>query len=114
MKKDIHPVYYPEAKVTCACGNSWITGATQEVIKTDVCSKCHPFYTGQQRLASRGSRIERFTKRIERARELGDENERRAAARAERERARVLVEVIDQEESVEPIEDITEPEGDQE
>ena len=114
MKKKIHPPYYPEAKVTCACGNSWIAGATKEVIKTDVCSKCHPFFTGQQRLASRGGQVERFTKRVERARELREEGEERVRARAERKRARALVEIIDEEEAVEPIEDLVETEGEQE
>ena len=93
---------------------SWVTGATKEVIRTDVCSKCHPFYTGQQRLASRGGQVERFTQRVERSRELRDEAEKRAIAQAERERERLLVEIVDQEESVEPIEGIIESEEDQE
>ena len=113
MKDKIHPVYYPEATVTCACGNTWTTGSTVEVLKTDVCSKCHPFYTGQQRLASRGGQVERFGMRVERARILRDEAEQREIARAERERARVLVEIVDEEELVEPIEGIEET-GDEE
>jgi len=114
MKDKIHPRYYPEAKVICACGNSWTTGATKEIIKADVCSKCHPFYTGQQRLASRGGQVERFTQRVERSRELRDQEEQRTAARAERERARALVEIIDEEEAVEPIEEIAGSEDAQE
>ena len=113
MKKKIHPTYYPEAKVTCACGNSWVTGSTKEVIRTDVCNKCHPFYTGQQRVATRGGQVERFTKRVERSRELRTEVEERSQAREERERARALVEIIDEEESVEPIGDIAESGEDQ-
>lgn len=115
MKKDIHPKYYPEAKVTCACGNTWVTGSTKEILKTDVCSKCHPFYTGQmQRLVDRGGQVERFTKRVERARELQEEAEVRSVARGERERARALVEIIDEEESLEPIEDILDTTEEQE
>ena len=110
MREKIHPPYYPEAKVICACGNSWVTGATKEVISTDVCSKCHPFYTGQQRLATRGGQVERFTQRVERSRELRDDAEKRSTARAERERSRLLVEIVDQEESVEQIEGIIESE----
>ena len=48
MKKGIHPTYYPDAKVICACGNTWTTGSTKKEIRTEVCSKCHPFFTGQQ------------------------------------------------------------------
>ena len=104
MKPKIHPKYYPEAKVTCACGNAWTTGSTKEVIHTDVCSNCHPYYTGQQqRLVDTAGQVERFTKRAEVSKELSKEVTKRATARAERERARALVEIVDEEESVEPI-----------
>jgi len=76
MKKDIHPQYYPQAKVVCACGNTWITGSTQEVIHTDVCSACHPFFTGEQRIVDTEGHVERFMRRLERSREF-------QAARAE-------------------------------
>jgi large subunit ribosomal protein L31 len=105
MKKDIHPDYFPEARVECACGNTWVTGSTQEVIKTDVCSECHPFFTGKmQRIVDSAGQVERFQKRIERARKLQQEAEERAQARQERERARRLVEIVDEEEELEPIE----------
>lgn len=104
MKPKIHPKYYPEAKVICACGNTWTTGSTKEVIRTDVCSNCHPFYTGQQqRLVDTAGQVERFTKRAEVSQEMSKEAKKRAVARAERERARALVEIVDEEESVEPI-----------
>lgn len=62
MKEKIHPKY-GEATVTCACGSSFVTGSTKKELRVDVCSKCHPFFTGQQRnLAARG-RIEKFNKR---------------------------------------------------
>ena len=77
MREKIHPPYYLQAKVICVCGNSWVTGATKEVIRTDVCSRCHPFYTGQQRLATRGGQVERFTQRVERSRGLRDEADRK-------------------------------------
>ena len=66
MRDNIHPKYFPEATVTCACGNSWTTGATQEVIRTDVCSACHPFYTGEQRIVDTAGQVERFMRRLER------------------------------------------------
>jgi large subunit ribosomal protein L31 len=105
VKEKIHPKYYPEATVTCACGNSWKTGSTKESLRTDICSKCHPFFTGQQqRLVDTAGQVERFTKRTELARNRRDEDAKRKVARAERERARALVELVDETEAVEPIE----------
>jgi large subunit ribosomal protein L31 len=75
MKEGIHPEYYPEAKVMCACGNSWVTGATQEVIRTDVCSACHPFYTGEQRIVDTAGQVERFMRRLEKRGELPEQGE---------------------------------------
>lgn len=75
VKKDIHPKYYPEAQVICACGNSWITGATQEIVRTDVCSACHPFYTGEQRIVDTAGQVERFMRRLEKKVELAEEEE---------------------------------------
>ena len=64
MRQDIHPTYYPEAQVICSCGNTWTTGSTSEVIRTDVCSKCHPFYTGEQRIVDSAGQVDRFMKRL--------------------------------------------------
>jgi large subunit ribosomal protein L31 len=66
MKEGIHPTYYPEAKVICSCGNTWTTGSTQELIRTDVCSNCHPFYTGEQRIVDTAGQVDRFMKRLNR------------------------------------------------
>ncbi len=66
MKAEIHPVYYPNARVTCSCGNSWTTGSTRPEIRTDICSACHPFYTGEQRIVDTAGQVERFMKRLER------------------------------------------------
>lgn len=65
MKKEIHPKYYPNAKVKCACGNHWTTGATVPEINVEICSACHPFYTGQGKIVDRKGRVERFKKRLE-------------------------------------------------
>ncbi|MEJ2732795.1 MAG: 50S ribosomal protein L31 [Anaerolineae bacterium] len=75
MKSDIHPQYFPEARVICACGNSWTTGATQEEVRTDVCSACHPFYTGEQRIVDTAGQVERFMRRLERKVELAEQEE---------------------------------------
>ena len=64
MRQDIHPTYYPEAQVICSCGNTWTTGSTSEVIRTDVCSNCHPFYTGEQRIVDSAGQVDRFMKRL--------------------------------------------------
>lgn len=63
MKEKIHPTYYPDAKVVCSCGNSFTTGATKELLKVELCSKCHPFFTGEQRIVDTAGRIERFRRR---------------------------------------------------
>lgn len=64
VKPDIHPTWYPEARVTCACGANWITGSTVPEIRTDVCSNCHPFYTGEQRIVDTEGQVDRFMKRL--------------------------------------------------
>ena len=62
MKANIHPEY-KEATVTCACGNTFTTGSTKEVLKVAICSECHPFFTGKQKFAERGGRVEKFKKK---------------------------------------------------
>lgn len=62
MKKDIHPTYYSNAVVKCACGNSFSTGSTVKEIHIEICSACHPFYTGKQKLIDNAGRVERFKK----------------------------------------------------
>lgn len=60
MKANIHPKYYATAQVICACGNKFTTGSTQEEIRVELCNKCHPFYTGEQRFVDSASRIQKF------------------------------------------------------
>lgn len=62
-KKDIHPEYFPKAKVKCSCGNTVTLGATRPEIKVEICSKCHPFYTGEEKLIDTAGRVERFKSR---------------------------------------------------
>jgi len=66
VKEKIHPKYNV-VKVTCGCGNSFETGSTKTQLKVDICSKCHPFYTGQQRLVDTGGRIDKFNKKYGRS-----------------------------------------------
>jgi large subunit ribosomal protein L31 len=66
MRQGIHPKYYPEAKVICSCGATWTTGSTVEVLRTDVCSSCHPFFTGEQRIIDTAGQVDRFQQRLKR------------------------------------------------
>lgn len=63
MKKDIHPKYYEEAKIACSCGHQFSAGSTLPQLKVEICSACHPFYTGQQKLVDTEGRVEKFEKR---------------------------------------------------
>jgi large subunit ribosomal protein L31 len=65
MKKDIHPKYYPNAKVKCACGNEFTVGSTREYMEIEICSKCHPFYTGKEKIVDTVGQVQKFLKRLE-------------------------------------------------
>lgn len=64
MKADIHP-NYKETTVTCACGNTFATGSVKEELRVEICSECHPFFTGKQKFAERGGRVEKFKKKYQ-------------------------------------------------
>ena len=64
MKQDIHPEYYPRATIKCACGNSFTIGATKELIETETCSQCHPFYTGKEKDLDTIGRVQKFKERL--------------------------------------------------
>ncbi|MAU11198.1 MAG: 50S ribosomal protein L31 [Anaerolineaceae bacterium] len=81
MKKEIHPQWFSDAVVTCmSCGTEWRTGATVETMQTEICSNCHPFYTGQQRIVDTEGRVDTFMKRLRLRDEM--QAEREAAAQA--------------------------------
>lgn len=63
MKTNIQPTYFPDAKVVCACGNSFTTGSTQEMIRVEICSKCHPFFTGQQKFIDTLGQVDKFQRK---------------------------------------------------
>jgi large subunit ribosomal protein L31 len=69
MKDKIHPNYV-EATITCSCGNSWKTHSTKEQIHLDICGKCHPFFTGEQRIVDTAGRVERFRRRYEKTQQM--------------------------------------------
>jgi len=83
MRDGIHPTYYSDAVVTCSCGNTFTTGSTSKALRIDVCSKCHPFYTGQQRIVDSAGQVERFMRRQRRggqAEEAAETTETEAVA----------------------------------
>jgi large subunit ribosomal protein L31 len=80
-KNDIHPQWYPDATVVCACGATWTTGATVPEIRTDICSTCHPFYTGEMRIVDTEGQVDRFMKRLEARDKIRRDAEEREAER---------------------------------
>ena len=96
MKPEIHPEYHDQATVHCACGseNNWVTGSTKPDLRITICSQCHPFYTGEQRIVDSVGRVERFVKRLESRQsaaarqQIESQARREADAAARRARAR--------------------------
>jgi large subunit ribosomal protein L31 len=81
MKANIHPTYYTDATVICACGNTWKTGSTRKEIRTDVCSKCHPFFTGEQRIVDTEGQVDRFYRKLQARQQYLNEQTARSTAR---------------------------------
>lgn len=97
MKKDLHPTYFPEAKVTCNCGNVFVTGSTLPELRVEVCSNCHPFYTGKETLLDTEGRAEKFEKK----RAIGETRRRELEAKKpkieeERKKPLTLKELLEQ------------------
>ncbi|MBU0648993.1 50S ribosomal protein L31 [Patescibacteria group bacterium] len=88
MKKKIHPTYYPDARVTCACGNTFTVGATVKEINVELCSACHPFYTGKQKLVDTARRVEKFEARLKKKDEKSASRKGKAVKRAKRAKAK--------------------------
>ena len=76
MKKNIHPEYFENATVKCACGNTFSVGATKEFIEVEICSSCHPFYSGKEKIMDTMGRVEKFRKRMEQKKEKPKKKER--------------------------------------
>lgn len=88
MKAEIHPTYYPDAKVTCAsCGRTWTTGSTKKELRVDICSNCHPFFTGEaQRILDIEGQVDRFYKKLSARQTYVDSKKAQEAARKSPER----------------------------
>lgn len=70
MKAKIHPTYYSDAKITCACGNTFVGGSINQTLSVEVCYKCHPFYTGEHRFVDTKGKVESFQKKQQVAKEM--------------------------------------------
>jgi large subunit ribosomal protein L31 len=82
MKQGIHPTYYTDARVTCSCGNTWTTGSTQKEIRVEICSKCHPFFSGEQaRIVDIEGQVDRFYKKLQARQTYVDDKQSRAEAK---------------------------------
>lgn len=81
MKKSIHPKYHPKAQIACACGKKFTIGSTVEKINVELCSSCHPLYTGKQKIVDTAGRVERFKKRLKQKKGLSSQRKGRRAKR---------------------------------
>lgn len=89
MKTSIHPTYHEKVQVTCVCGNTFVTGSTNSIIHTEICSQCHPFYTGKKKFVDTGGRVDRFKKlaeRVEKTKAIHTEVKKKRSAKAESEK----------------------------
>lgn len=94
MKNDIHPKYYPNCKVTCVCGNTFLTGSTEPEIKVELCSACHPFYTGKQKLVDTARRVEKFEAKVKTGAKVAKTTKGKKVKRAARAVERAKKEVV--------------------
>lgn len=91
MKKDIHPKFYPEARIICACGNVIVTGSTKPEMKVEVCSACHPFYTGKKRLVDTAGQLDRFKKRFEKSEKIKAGIAKKHAAKGKKKKTKLVI-----------------------
>lgn len=95
MKQGIHPQYFDEAKIVCACGNTFTAGSTMPEIHVEVCSNCHPFFTGEMKYVDTLGRVERFQKSVQKAQSVTAQKSKKQEERVQRQRPQSLREMID-------------------
>lgn len=95
MKANIHPQYFDDAKVTCACGNTFVVGSTLPEITVEICSNCHPFYTGEMKFIDTMGRVEKFQKSQEKAKVIREQKVKKVEEKKERERPESLRAMIE-------------------
>lgn len=82
--QDVHPKYYKDAKITCSCGNIILAGSTKETLKTELCSACHPFFTGQQKLVDTAGMVDKFRARQQATQKVKEKKESEKQAQPKR------------------------------
>ncbi len=88
MKANIHPTYFPNATIACACGATYTTGSIKERIDIELCAACHPFFTGKQKIVDTARRVEKFTNRMDAKSDTAQTAKEKAAKNAERAKAK--------------------------
>lgn len=78
MKQGIHPTYFPDAVISCACGNTFKVGSTKEKLEVEICAHCHPYYTGKEKLIDAAGRVDKFKKRLAKAAPKAEKRPRKA------------------------------------
>lgn len=106
MKSNIHPKYYSDCKVTCVCGNTFTTGSTEPEIKVELCSACHPFYTGKQKLVDTARRVEKFEAKVS-AKDADSDKKGKKVKRAKRAVERAKKEVVVKTKDIKKIAQVT-------
>lgn len=107
MKKDIHPKYYSDCKVSCVCGHSFKTGATVPEIKVELCSQCHPFYTGKQKLVDTARRVEKFSAKMAAKEKVGADKKGKKVKKAARAEIKAKKEVVVKTKDIKKIAQVT-------
>lgn len=107
MKNEIHPKYYTDCKVSCVCGNSFVTGSTEPEIKVELCSACHPFYTGKQKLVDTARRVEKFSAKTATSAKVATERKGKKVKAAARAEARSKKEVVIKTKDIKKIAQVT-------
>lgn len=103
MKKDIHPKYNTKVKARCACGNEFITGSTKESLYVEICSACHPFYTGKQKLVDTARRVEKFEERTAKKAKAAQERKGKKAKKvAQRQKQADKAEIVEKPKAKKP------------
>lgn len=107
MKKDIHPQYYLDCKVTCACGNTFTTGSTEPELKVELCSACHPFYTGKQKLVDTARRVEKFETKLSKKKDVAKDRKGKKVKKAIRAKERAKKEIVIRTKDIKKIAQVT-------
>lgn len=90
MKKGIHPEYYPDAAIKCACGNVFKVGSTVKKIQVEICSNCHPFYTGKQKLVDTAGMVDKYKAKVAKQIKIAEERKGKKAKKAKAQEKKAL------------------------